>query len=311
MWMFPSRDYLYVPNTAKPVAGHVTVPGEKPPIGAGGIYYVDVTVRRASWAERFIPLLRPDGATLASEHEVIPDGSSFAERREDARAEMARSERVAAAVALRQAGHDVTAKPRGALVEAVASDAPAAAVLEYGDVIVGVQGIVVRTPLRLREALERVKPGARVALRIRRDGKARDVTVRTVESPSDPEHAIIGIRIAQAADIELPLKIDIDLGDVGGPSAGLPFALDVLQELGQDVDRGRRIAATGEIELDGSVGPVGGVKQKVFGARTAGVDVFLVPAGENAEEALRYAGNLRIVPVESFQQALSLLRTLH
>ena len=84
----------------------------------------------------------------------------------------------------------------------------------------------------------------------------------------------------------------------------------MLQELGRDVDEGRRIAATGEIELDGSVGPIGGVKQKVYGARRAGVDVFLVPAGDNAEEAKRYAGKLRIVPVESFQQALSALRTL-
>ncbi len=136
------------------------------------------------------------------------------------------------------------------------------------------------------------------------------MTVRTVESPSEPGRAIIGIRVAQAADIKLPLKVDIDLGGVGGPSAGLPFALDVLQELGTDVDHGRRVVATGEIALDGTVGPIGGVKQKTFGARKAGADVFLVPAGENAAEARRYAGNLRIIPVESFQQALSALRTL-
>ncbi len=147
-------------------------------------------------------------------------------------------------------------------------------------------------------------------LRLRRDGKVLSVTVRTVPSPDDPARAIIGIRVAQAADIELPIKVSIDLGGVGGPSAGLPFALDVLQELGRDIDRGRRVAATGEIELDGSVGPIGGVKQKVFGARRAGADVFLVPAGDNADEARRYAGKLRIVPVESFQQALSALRTL-
>ena len=97
---------------------------------------------------------------------------------------------------------------------------------------------------------------------------------------------------------------------MGGPSAGLPFALEVLQKLGRDVDHGRRVVATGEIELDGTVAPIGGVKQKVFGARKAGADLFLVPAGETTEEARRYAGNLRIVPVESFQQALSALRTI-
>ena len=104
--------------------------------------------------------------------------------------------------------------------------------------------------------------------------------------------------------------MEIDLGGVGGPSAGLPFALEVYQELGNDVDRGYEVAATGEIELDGTVASVGGIKQKTFGVRSAGADVFLVPAGDNAAVARRYAGNLRIIPVESFQQALRVLQTL-
>jgi len=223
---------------------------------------------------------------------------------------MERSEKVAAAVALKQAGYDVEATPRGALVEGVASDAPAAAKLDSGDVIVAAGGKPIRTPEQLRSSFKTVHPGDDVVLRLRRDGKVQTVTVKTVESPNEPGRAIIGIRVAQAADIELPLKVDIDLGGVGGPSAGLPFALDVLQELGTNVDGGRRVVATGEIGLDGTVGPIGGVKQKTFGARKAGADVFLVPAGENAAEARRYAGNLRIIPVESFQQALSALRTL-
>ena len=310
-WLFPSPDYLYVPNTAKPVADRVDVAGEGPPAsGQGGIYYVDVTVRRASWAERYLPFLRPEGATLVSARDVVPEGSSFEERRKEGLQEMARSEEVAAAVALEEAGYPVKATPKGALVEAVATDAPAAAVLDSGDVIVAAGGTSVLTPGALRTALEAAKPGDTVRLRLRRNGKVVRASVRTVPSPDDPERAIIGIRVAQAADIQLPIDVDIDLGGVGGPSAGLPFALDVLQELGRDVDGGRRVAATGEIELDGSVGPIGGVKQKVYGARRAGVDVFLVPAGENAEEAKRYAGKLRIVPVESFQQALSALKTL-
>ncbi len=306
----PSQDYLYVPNTAKPVANRVDVAGEKPDSGPGAIYYVDVTVRRATWAERFVPFLRPDGATMVSKSAVVPEGSSFEERRQEGLKEMARSEEVAAAVALKEAGYPVEATPRGALVEAVATDAPAAELLDSGDVIVAARGTSVLTPGALRDALAAAQPGDTVRLKLRRNGKVVRVTVRTVASPDDPKRAIIGIRVAQAADIQLPIKVDIDLGGVGGPSAGLPFALDVLQELGRDVDGGRRVAATGEIELDGSVGPIGGVKQKVYGARQAGVDVFLVPAGDNAEEAKRYAGKLRIVPVESFQQALSALRTL-
>ena len=310
-WIVPSRDYLYVPNAASPVAPKVKVEGETvPKPGDGAIYYVDVSVRRATWAERVLPLLRPEGSSLVPQHEVVPPGSTFEDRREDGLREMARSEEVAAAVALEQAGYKVDAVPRGALVEAVAVDAPAAAALDSGDVIVGAGGRTILTPEELRNAFVGVTPGNDVILRVRRSGAVKSVTIRTVESPAERGRAIIGIRVAQAADITLPVKIEIDLGEVGGPSAGLPFALDVLQELGTDVDRGRRVVATGEIALDGSVGSIGGVKQKTFGARQAGADVFLVPAGENATEARLYAGNLRIIPVDSFQQALSALRTL-
>ena len=134
--------------------------------------------------------------------------------------------------------------------------------------------------------------------------------MRTVAAPDDEKRAIIGVRVSQDARIELPVDVRIDLGDVGGPSAGLPFALEVYQELGNDVDRGYRVAATGEIELDGTVVPVGGIKQKTFGVRSSGADVFLVPAGDNAETAQQYAGDLRVIPVESFEQALRVLRTL-
>ena len=310
-WIVPSRDYLYVPNAASPVAPKVEVEGEKPPrSGDGTIYYVDVSVERATWAERLLPFLRPDGASLVPAEQVVPPGSTFEDRRRAGLQEMARSEEVAAAVALKEAGYMVDAVPRGALVERVAVDAPAAVTLDAGDVIVGARGRAILTPEELRRAFLGVVPGTEVALRVRREGRVKTVEIRTVESPSEPGRAIIGIRVAQAADITLPLDVKIDLGKVGGPSAGLPFALDVLDELGTDVDRGLRVVATGEISLDGTVGPIGGVKQKTFGARRVGADVFLVPAGENTAEARRYAGNLRIIPVESFQQALSALRTL-
>jgi PDZ domain-containing protein len=111
--------------------------------------------------------------------------------------------------------------------------------------------------------------------------------------------------------VTLPLKITIDAGGVGGPSAGLAFALDILQELGRNIAHGHKIAATGELGLDGTVGPIGGVKQKTLGVRKAGVDIFLVPAGDNSREARRYADGIRIVPVKNFAQALRALATLH
>ena len=136
------------------------------------------------------------------------------------------------------------------------------------------------------------------------------IEVGTVASPDEPSRPIVGVQVEQSSDIRLPIDVEIDLGGVGGPSAGLAFALDIVEELRGDVDRGLDVAATGAIELDGDVLPIGGVKQKVIGARRTGADVFLVPAGDNAAEARRHAGDLRIIPVESFRQALRELATL-
>jgi PDZ domain-containing protein len=310
LWTTTSDDFLYVPSSARPVADKVDVDGKSSEDAAGGIYFIDVRVRKARWLEQLVPFLRPDGASLVPGHAVTPPGQTFADWRVQARADMDRSEQIAAAVAFREAGLDVDATPRGALVEAVAIDVPAAETLRGGDVIVRAGGQPVHTPAALVEAIGKVSPGETVQLRVRRDGKLVDRTVKTVAAPDDDARAIIGIRVSQDANIRLPRDVDIDLGDVGGASAGLPFALEVYQQLGRDVDRGLRVAATGEIQLDGSVGPVGGIKQKTVGVRRSGADVFLVPAGENASTARRYAGTMRVVPVESFRQALRVLKTL-
>ena len=311
LWIFPSPDFLFLPNTAQPLAGLVQVEGSRPPDTQGRIYYLDVTERKASWLERLFAFTRPDGASLVPSRAVVPSGSSFEAEHKQELEDMNRSQQIAAAVALRQAGLHVIARPTGVLVEGVYTNVPAAKVLRSGDVIVGVDGHAVLSRSELRAALATHTPGDVVALRITRNGQTLIVSIKTIADPREPQRPLIGVsRASQAAAITLPLKVHIDLRGVGGPSAGLPFALDVLELLGTDVTHGYKIAATGELDLDGSVGEIGGVKQKTFGARRAGVEVLLVPAGENAAEARRYAGSLRVIPVESFQQALRQLATL-
>jgi PDZ domain-containing protein len=188
----------------------------------------------------------------------------------------------------------------------VAVDVPAAGKLRSGDVIVGVDGRPVKTPDEIRLEIGRRKPGDEVRLTVRRDGKRIEVTVRTVSSPENPSRPVVGVQVDQNADIELPLDIDIDLGRVGGPSAGLPFALEIARMLGRNVTHGCNVAATGELALDGSVLRVGGIKQKTIAAREADATVFVVP-NENAAEARRHAEGLRILPVSTFAQALEAL----
>src|SRR5215831_4834702 len=231
LWIVPSPDYLYLPNRAQPLADRVTVDGGHPPSGPGGIYFLDVTVRQATWLEHIFAFTRPDGATLVPKREVVPTGSSFNQEHRQELAEMDRSEQIAAAVALRKAGLDVKATPTGVLVELVAQDAPAARVLRPGDLIVSVNGAPVTQASALRSLISRHRPGDVLSLGVQRDGTSRMLAVRTVPDPQNPQRPVIGITIAQGANIKLPIGVKIDLGGVGGPSAGLPFALDVLEQL--------------------------------------------------------------------------------
>ena len=308
LWRVPADEFILAPDRAKPLAGKVEVEDARP-AGDTSVYYVDVFVRRTSLLEQLLPFTKPDGSDVLPEQALLPPGTSEAERDRQNEADMERSEKVAAVVALRALGYRVQATPTGILVTAVSPDAPASAQLEQDDVIVRVDGKPVRTPDELRAGIGRHTPGDDVELTVLRDGKRLELTVRTVPSPADPDRPIVGIQVDQAADIELPFEVDIDLGPVGGPSAGLPFALEIARELGRDVTNGCRVAATGALALDGTVLPVGAVKQKTFGARRSDVDVFLVPLGENAATARENADGLRVVPVESFQQALRKLAT--
>ncbi len=144
-------------------------------------------MRQARWLERLLPFTRPDGATMVPEHALLQPGSSFEERRRVSLTEMARSEEVAAAVALRAAGYDVDAQPRGAIVESIDPSAPAVSLLKDGDVIVEAAGKRVRTTGDLRRAVGTVDPGESVALRLRRDGRQKELTVRTIQAPDDPQ----------------------------------------------------------------------------------------------------------------------------
>ena len=308
LWAVPARDFLFIPNKASPLAGYVQVQGAHPR-GSGDVYFVDVFVRRTTLLEQWFPFTRPSGSTLVPESVYLPKGTSEQQSVQQTEEEIKRSELVAPVVALRALGYHVVAKPLGALVTAVASGAPATGKLEPDDVIVAVDGKTVRTPAELRAAITTRKPGATVRLTVRRGSETLHLRLGTIPAPDNPKRPIVGIEVDQAADIKLTRKISIDLGPVRGPSAGLPFALEIARELGRDVTHGCRVAATGELDLEGDVLPVGGLKQKTIGARRSGVDVFLVPAGENYAEARQNAGGLRIVPVDSFQQALHYLTT--
>jgi Lon-like protease len=310
LWLTPSDNYILLPDKPRPVAPLVTVAGHhRSAQDKGRIYFLAVVVRKATLLERLFPWLRDDATLVPASALRTPGVSEQAQRRIDER-DMSQSQSIAAAVALRALGYKVLARDSGARISGVVSGTPAVGKLKRTDVVVGLDGEGVRSPSDLRRLMAKHRPGDRLRLEVRNSGGLRTVDIRTVADPRDPARAVIGVIIDQAAQIRLPFRVTIDPGSVVGPSAGLAFALEVMEKLGRDVDHGYRVAATGELELDGGVLPIGGVQQKAVEARKYHVDILLIPAGENSSEARRYAGRVKVIAVRSFQQALHALATL-
>ena len=304
LWIIPSDHYLYLPDPALEVDPLVRVPDEDSGSTEGGIYMVDILVRRASLFERLFPQVH-DGAELIPEEEFNPAGLSETQRRQESLSEMSASQQIAIAVALRRLGHDV--ESLGAEVATVLAGAPADGKLEVGDVIVGAKGEEVSSPEDLFEVMSTHTPGTPVRFDVRRDGREREIVVDTRASSDGERRAVVGVMVQP--ELRFPVDVEIDAGNIGGPSAGLAFALDIYDELGEDIDRGRRIVVTGTLDLDGRVGPIGGIEQKTLGARAVDADVFLVP-DLNAEAARRRADDdVQVIPVSTFQEALSALTT--
>jgi PDZ domain-containing protein len=303
-----SNEYIFLPDKAHPVAPLVKVKGGHRPVD-GAVYFVDVIVRKATLLEELLGGLH-EGADLYPASAVNPPGVDDNQRRTIDLEDMKRSQLVAAAVAQKAAGKKVVMRPVGTRVVAVESNKPADGKLQPDDVIVDLNGTRVHTPRDVFDAMKSHKVGDVVSFTVQRGKRTFVQKIKTVSSGTNPARPIVGVLLETAYDIHLPVPVTIDAGNVGGPSAGLAFTLDVYEQLGRDVTNGNKIAATGEINPDGTVGPIGGIKQKTIGARDADVDAFLVPAGDNAREARKYAHGLRIIPVETFPQALRALATL-
>jgi Lon-like protease len=219
------------------------------------------------------------------------------------------SKLTATKVALERLNYRVPAKGDGALVIQVVQGDPADGQLEPGDVIVAVDGEPVTLHEQVVSRVRQHKPGDVVEIRFRRGDEERTVRLTAVDTGEG--QARIGAAL-QTKDLryDFPFAVTIDTGVVGGPSAGLAFALALLDDLSPgELTGGRKVAVTGTIDSRGEVGVVGGVAQKTVTARRAGAYAFLVPP-EEVVQAKTHAGKMRIIGVRTLDEALAALQGL-
>jgi PDZ domain-containing protein len=197
--------------------------------------------------------------------------------------------------------------PSKTAVGSVTKGAPADGKLLPGDVLTTVDGHPVTDAASLRSLISTRKPGQDVVIGYTRKGVPGTATLTTASSGETPPRAIIGIAPSQVSTV----KVDIRLQDVGGPSAGLMFALGIIEKLGpESLTGGRTIAGTGEITADGKVGAIGGIAQKMRGARAEKATVFLSPAQNCDEARANKPSGLTLVKVSTLKDALAALATL-
>ena len=244
---------------------------------------------------------------------------------------MRTAEQEAQYVALTTLGYDVEITPGEVIVRDVICKTPdddgecvewypSDEQIDPADQILEADGVVLESVEDLSAVLEDKEPGDTVDLLIDRPGEGlQEVTVELSASPDDPDRTIIGFFPFDTRAITLPFEVDIRTDDIGGPSAGLAFTLALIDELSPgDLTGPQEVAVTGTIALDGSVGAIGGLTQKVSAVHQHGIKVFLVPASQaelddperlqRLEDAGR--GEVTIIPVATLDEALDVLEEL-
>jgi Lon-like protease len=247
--------------------------------------------------------LTPDDAVVPQSEIFSPGQNQQAVIQQDTQ-EMVGSQQDATAAALCFLNIKFTTLDK---IQVVVKNDPAYGVLQPGDVITAVDGTAVGCNHSVVTMIRDRKPGAPVTLTILRKGVTKTVTVKTKDVSGQP---VVGVELGTPSYV-FPFTVKINIGQIGGPSAGMMFALAIIDKLTPDnLTGGRFIAGTGEIDPTGAVEPIGGIQQKMAGARDAGATIFLTPASNCSDTVGAVPSGLRIVKVSTLSQAVQALEAI-
>ncbi len=299
--------YAVAPGSARQVNDLIRVPKERAFPPRGRFFMATVSLRPAAPVDAFVGWLDRDT-------DVVPEGQILgatprSQYSQQNRELMMESKQVASVVALRQLGYPVAEHGTGGLVVAVENGSPADGHLAPDEVITAVEGHPTMLASEAVNVIRSRGPGDLVSIEVR----GRDQTVRTERvtlgvNPRRPGGFLGVTLLTKDQKFDYPFDVTIESGEIGGPSAGLAYTLGVLDALTPgELTGGKKVATTGTMDIDGTVGNVGGVAQKTAAVRAEGAEYFLVPPDEY-EEAVSHAGNdLKVLRVGSLSEAISAL----
>lgn len=258
-----------------------------------------------SWVELALAWFDPARAILPMEHFFV-EGQTPEQRNEQSAQMMVDSQKEATAAALTELGYDVEPMVR---VYSIGEESPAQGVLQPDDIIRAANGTPVEETLELREIIN-AGEGAPVELTVERDGETVQAQITPDEGEIEGEPTWL-IGVTTLHDYDFPIDVTIQLDRVGGSSAGMMFSLGIIDKLTPgELNGGEIVAGTGTIDAAGTVGPIGAIRQKLFGARDAGAQWFLAPE-RNCDEVVGHVpGELRVIAVSTLDDALAALEAI-
>lgn len=259
--------------------------------------------RTPTWFELAVVWFDPSRAVVPIDS-VFPEGVTLEQRNENNTALMVDSQHEATAAALQELGYDVGATVK--VVEAI-EGTPAEGKLEPDDTILAIDGVAVDSAARLRDAIQEAG-GSKVELSIERYGETKDVVITPEEMTDAADVTFWLIGISLTTDYDFPIDVRLQLDNVGGPSAGMMFALGIIDTLTPGkLNGGHNVAGTGTIDAAGTVGPIGGIRQKLFGAKDAGATIFLAPESNCGEVVGHVPDGLQVFSTATLEQSLEIL----
>jgi len=311
-WFVQTGEFLVMPGEALSTAGMVTVQPATAKPRAGKLLLVTIYSAPANVDEWLFGHFYPHAHLLPARTQ-LPPNTSYERFRHIEEAMMADSQTTAKVVALRQLGYLVPEHGQGVVVESVQRNTAAeAAGIRKGDLILAADGQPIETDKQLIDFIAQLAPGSTVTLRLKPDNSEaeRDLEVSLRGRPNQPDKPLLGVvPITYRGSFDFPVQIKIDSKGIIGPSAGLVLTLSIVQATAtSDITHGHNVAATGTIDINGQVGPIGGIEDKIIAAE-GHAEYFLVPT-KDYEAASKAAAKVKVVEVDTLQQAVDFLNSL-
>jgi len=319
LFLVPTPYYLYQPGTVERLSSLITVDeGHKDSEGSFNLTTV-LSIRASNVATLLYGMLHQD--TEVRKASDVKGNLTEAEYVRVLNHMMAASQRTSIASALTQAGQPVDTGVTGLFLTMIQPGSKAGGILRIGDIVTSVDeepAVSVESISRYLSANKKI--GDTVRLTVKRDDEEHTEQVKLVPLGADARPGL-GLTLEPEYTIAASRKVDFAASEIGGPSAGLMFSLEIMDQLlPEDLTHGRKIAGTGTIDMNGNVGQIGGIRDKIIAAHLAGVDLFFCPkdpegtkgnAQDAIDEAKKRGYDLRIVPVATLSEAFNYLAQLH